>query len=89
MFLPLNIKQTRWNKILSEGPNQTAKLVNLKTDLQEQHDLSLEYPEKLRELTELAERIRLDLGDNNLQGKNQRPAGWVDNPQYLILKNNL
>ena len=38
------------------------------------------------ELTKLAEMIRLELGDNDLQGKNQRSAGWIDNPQYMILK---
>ena len=89
LFLPLDVKQTRWNEILNEGPGQMAKLVNLESDLQEQHNLSLEYPGKLQELTELADMIRLDLGDNDLQGKNQRSAGWVDNPQYLIMNENL
>ncbi len=89
LFLPLDVKQTRWNEILNEGPGQMAKLVNLESDLQEQHDLILEYPGKLLELTELADMIRLDLGDNDLQGQNQRSAGWVDNPQYLIMNENL
>jgi len=86
LFLPLDVKQTRWNEILSEGTGQAIKLVNLESDLQEQHDLSLKYPEKLQDLTKLAEMIRLELGDNDLQGKNQRSAGWIDNPQYMILK---
>lgn len=86
LFLPLKIKQTRWNEILSEGSGQISKLVNLGSDLQEQIDLSLKYPDKLEELNEIAQRIRQDLGDNDNQGNNQRPAGWIDNPQYLIKK---
>jgi arylsulfatase A-like enzyme len=85
LFLPLKIKQTRWNTILKEGPGQDMKLVNLKTDLQEQVDLSQEYPEKVLDLLKLAELARTDLGDNDIQGLNQRPAGWIDNPNYLMI----
>jgi len=86
LFLALNIKQTRWNEILSEGSGQERKLINLKDDLQEQNDLSADFPEKLEELMKLAEMARIDLGDNEKQGVNQRPAGWIDNPEYLKLK---
>ena len=86
LFLPLDVKQTRWDEILSEGPGQTSKLVNLESDLQEQVDLSLKYPDKLKELNKLADKVRQELGDNEMQGKNQRPAGWIDNPQYLLMK---
>jgi len=37
-------------------------------------------------LATFAEMIRLELGDNDLQGKNQGSAGWIDYPQYMILK---
>ncbi len=86
LFLPLEVKQTRWNEILIEGSGQISKLVNLESDLQEQNDLSLKYPDKLEELSKIAYRIRQDLGDNDIQGNNQRPAGWIDNPQYLSNK---
>jgi arylsulfatase A-like enzyme len=86
LFLPLDVKQTRWNEILSEGPGQITKLVNLESDLQEQNDLSLKYPDKLQELSKIAEKVRQELGDNDTQGENQRPAGWIDNPQYMIMK---
>jgi hypothetical protein len=86
LFLPLEVKQTRWNEILTEGPGQISKLVNLESDLQEQNDLSLKYPDKLEELSKIAHRIRQDLGDNDIQGNYQRPAGWIDNPQYLTKK---
>jgi len=57
--------------------------VNLESDLKKRYE---EYPEKLRELSKLSEMIRMDIGDNDLQRKNQRPAGWMDNPQYMILE---
>jgi arylsulfatase A-like enzyme len=85
LFLPLRVQQTRWNEIMKEGPGQDLKLVNLRTDLQEQNDLSDEFPEKLEELMKLAEIVRVDLGDNENQGVNQRPAGWIDNPKYMII----
>jgi arylsulfatase A-like enzyme len=86
LFLPLEVKQTRWNEILTEGAGQVSKLVNLESDLQEQNDLSLKFPDKLEELSKIAQKIRQDLGDNDIQGNYQRPAGWIDNPQYLIKK---
>jgi len=85
LFLPLAVRQTRWDEILKEGPGQEIKLVNLKTDLQEKIDLSDDFPKKLEELMKLAEMVRIDLGDNDSQGVNQRPAGWIDDPKYLIL----
>jgi arylsulfatase A-like enzyme len=85
LFLPLSIRQTRWNEILLEGSGQKVKLVNLKLDLREQNDLSDDFPEKLEELMKLAEMVRIDLGDNDRKGENQRPAGWIDNPEFLIL----
>jgi arylsulfatase A-like enzyme len=85
LFLPLDILQTQWDTILKEGQGQDMKLINLRIDLQEQNDLSEEYPDKLEELMKLADKVRMDLGDNDSQGENQRPAGWIDNPQYLKL----
>jgi hypothetical protein len=29
--------------------------------------------------------VKVDLGDNEYQGVDQRPAGWIDNPKYMIL----
>ena len=49
-------------------------------------DLAAIVDEKLEELLELAEMLKVDLGDNKNKGVNQRPAGWIDNPKYMILK---
>lgn len=86
LFLPLNIKQTRWNRILQEGPGQKLKLINLSTDLAETTDLSEEYLDKTEELMNLAEMARYELGDDTLQGIQQRPAGWIDHTVYLTIK---
>ena len=49
----------------------------LRRDPGEWYDVSASYPEKVRELEELAETARKDLGDNNTNspGANRRPAG--------------
>lgn len=62
------------------------KLVNLESDIQEQNDLSLGNPDKLQELNGITDRIKKELGDNDMQGRHQRPAGWIDNPQNMIMK---
>jgi arylsulfatase A-like enzyme len=86
LFLPLDVKQTKWDEILNDGPGQALKLVNLDSDLQENNDLSLKYPDKLLKLSRIADKVRQELGDNDMQGEHQRPAGWIDNPQYMIMK---
>jgi hypothetical protein len=62
------------------------KLVNLESDIQEQNDLSLGNPDKLQELNGITDRIKKELGDNDMQGSHQRPPGWIDNPQNMIMK---
>jgi hypothetical protein len=36
-------------------------------------------------LLALAEKAREDLGDTDRPGKNQRPAGFVENPKPLVM----
>jgi len=83
LFLPLEIKQVAWDRILSEGEGQTIKLVNLRDDLQENQDLSERFPEKVSELINEAEIAKRILGDEEMQGSEQRPAGWIDDAIYL------
>lgn len=85
LFLPLDVLQVKWDEILREGREQKLKLVNLKKDLKEEKDLSSDYPEKVDELMKIAEKARIDIGDGNITGVNQRPAGWVDHPVPLML----
>ena len=69
-----------------EGNGQELKLVNLETDLQEKINLADKYPEKVKELLEIAAIARKDLGDGLVNGENQRPSGWIDYPKPLILQ---
>jgi len=48
------------------------QLFNLKTDKEEQHNLAAQYPEKVKELMQLIEEGRKELGDNNKIGEGAR-----------------
>ena len=50
-------------------------LFNLAVDLSETRNLAREYPEVMRELTELADHAREDIGDYGKKGKHSRPIG--------------
>lgn len=56
------------------------QLYDLRRDPGEWYDVSVSYPEKVRELQELAARARKDLGDNITgdPGANRRKAGFAD-----------
>jgi len=71
LHLPL---QRMWRK--SQG--RPIKLVDLDTDPGETKDLSADYPEVVRRLTDLAQKARNELGDLGRPGLGRRPAGHVD-----------
>lgn len=60
------------------------KLFDLKSDIQEQSNVSLQHSEVVNRLLNLAEKARDDLGDSDRNGKQQRNAGTVINPKPLI-----
>lgn len=63
-------------KITEVYPTQTG-LYDLRHDPGERYDLSTEYPDLKADLEALAEKARVDLGDDlqQRQGANQRPCG--------------
>jgi hypothetical protein len=65
-----------------------AQLYDVRNDLSETKEVSAEHPDVVARLTALADRAREDLGDLNRPGKNQRPAGHVDNPKPQVLSAN-
>jgi arylsulfatase len=67
------------------GPTSTVsinsvQLYDLRRDPGEWYDLAAFYPEKVKELEELAKKAREDLGDDitNNPGENRRKAGSID-----------
>ncbi len=60
-----------------------SRLINLAEDIAERHDVSVQYPEVLRELMQYADAAKLDLGHLAMPGTDQRPAGRVGTPEPL------
>jgi len=60
-------------------------LYDLEADIGETKNVASDHPEVVKRLLALAEKAREDLGDGQRQGKNQRPAGFVESPKPQIL----
>lgn len=59
-------------------------LYDLEADIGETRNVADEHPDVVERLQQYAQRARDDLGDGDEAGANQRPAGWVDDPQPLV-----
>jgi len=82
LHLPLKQKKKNWGKPTPDVPLQ---LYDLKTDIGEAENVATYHPDVVKRLLALAEKAREDLGDVGRKGKNQRPAGWENNPRPLLL----
>lgn len=69
-----NIHRGTWR------PGYPLRLFNLDDDVAETENLAEQHPEVVRELLNLAEVAREDLGDLHKPGRNIRPAGLVEDP---------
>ena len=69
----------RWPGKTGEETVKTTQLYDLRRDPGEWYDVALLYPEKVKELEALAERARLDMGDDLTKspGANRRKPGSV------------
>ena len=83
LHLKLEAKKRNWGKPVSNSPLQ---LYNLDADIGEQNNVADSNPDVVKRLLSYAEKARDDLGDLNRKGRNQRPAGWVENPKPLLLE---
>jgi arylsulfatase A-like enzyme len=86
LYLPLENKITALRiDADTPGTRVPAELYHLRDDIGETNEVSARYPEVVERLLELAEAAREDLGDLGREGRNQRPAGWVETavPQLL------
>jgi arylsulfatase A-like enzyme len=87
LYLPLKSKIPGLNvQGLSRGRHATsAALFDVRHDLAETRNVVADHPAVVERLLALAEKAREDLGDEGREGRNQRPAGWVENPTPRLL----
>jgi len=60
--------------------NRTPYLDRMAEDISSKHDVAKENPLIVKELLNLADKARLDLGDFGQKGAHQRSPGKVENP---------
>jgi len=82
LHLPLEDKKRNWGP--GEGP-QKMQLYDLSKDIGESNNVADQFPEIVKELLKVAENARSDIGDEDLKGTKQRAAGWVDEPDPLLM----
>jgi arylsulfatase A-like enzyme len=85
LYLPLDNKYDGGDKYKIYGSSK-LKLIDLRADLKEEHDVSGQYPEVAKRMLQYAEGIRKELGDPQHIGEKVRPAAYVNDPQPLILE---
>ena len=82
LFLELQNRRTD----LRDGRSAVAaELYDLQADPGETTDVASEHADVVARLAALADEARGDLGDGAQPGRNQRPAGLVENPQPRVL----
>jgi hypothetical protein len=67
-------------------PGRELKLINLSADIREEADVSSSHPDIVAKLLDYARSAREDLGDMGREGRNTRPAGFVDKPLPQLMK---
>jgi len=82
-FVPMESKKRNWGKPEGKKP---GLLFDLEADVKESVDVAAKHPDVVKRLTALADKARADLGDLKSEGKNQRPAGWVEKATPRLLE---
>ena len=82
LHLPLKEKRHGWHLAPYE---EKGMLFDLEANPGERANLLAEHPDVASRLAMLADRAREDIGDGDRQGRNQRPAGWVEQARPLVL----
>ncbi len=84
LFVPL--EKFNRHPHFKKGEIATTLLFNVVTDIGSKQNVAKQHPEIVKRLTEFANRVRQDLGDEGLAGSGQRPAGKTLNPQPQLLQ---
>jgi len=80
LYLPLE-SQRLGSSIAPKKVNSSARLYNVAEDAGEMQNVADSRPDIVQRLMVFVESARLEIGDLDLPGRSQRPAGWVFNPQ--------
>jgi arylsulfatase A-like enzyme len=81
LYLPLEKKIVSFNRKTTSVP---AQLYDVRHDVTESREASAQNPDVVRRLLALADKTRVEIGDMDIPGKGQRPAGHVNNPRPLL-----
>jgi arylsulfatase A-like enzyme len=81
LYLPLEARLIGPSR--QTQPSSLA-LYDVRHDLGETTELSADNPQVVRRLLRLAEWARAELGDDDREGRGQRPAGWVEQPTARV-----
>ncbi|MDA1231262.1 MAG: sulfatase [Planctomycetota bacterium] len=80
LYLPL---ENRFISLNRKTASAKLELYNVRDDIHEDVEVSVQNPTVVTRLTALADSIRTEIGDMDQSGVGQRPAGWIDEPQSL------
>jgi len=84
--LPLSQTHPNWTSYKPTSKGRPGKLVNLKSDLQEQTDVSEQNPKILAQMKKLAEQATRLLGNEAQDGAEQRSAKTLSSSKPMLLK---
>ena len=83
--LPLANTFPNWTTANQKGRGRPGKLVNLKTDLAEEVDVTAANPKVMAKMRELVAQAEATLGNEDRQGKEQRPATTLKSAKPMVL----
>jgi len=83
--LPLANTFPNWTTANQKGRGRPGKLVDLKTDLAEKVDVTAANPKVMAKMRELVAQAEATLGNEDRQGKEQRPAATLKSSKPMVL----
>ncbi len=84
--LPLEMTHPNWTSAKQTGAGRAGKLINLKSDLKEKIDVAGANPDVLQRMDELLKTAVATLGNDHIQGSEQRDARTLDSSKPMTLK---
>lgn len=82
----LELDRVRGNPTILREGRVPARLYDIVADPGESKDVAAANPEVIARLAALGAKGRATIGDTGVHGSAERPAGWVHQPDYRVLK---